>query len=176
MIEIRDARPADAPALARLWARYLDESYELRDKVTPEILARDAFGQTPRFRLGLACAGETEVIAAAAWASTYDLHHFVPGVELFDLYVAPEHRGVGVAVRLIAHIAARGQAEGARFIKGSVTREPSPARKLYLRAAVVFPGDGVYVSGRAFRALASYAGASARQLCRARIERAWNYE
>ncbi|MCA9690836.1 MAG: GNAT family N-acetyltransferase [Nannocystaceae bacterium] len=175
MHSVRDAVPGDLEPLLRLWSRYLEEHYGLRGTMTAAALARDCFGDDPQFAM---CVAEDagQLIGAGAWRMTYDLHHFVRGVELADLYVAPERRGLGVAASLITHVAARGLTRGAEFMRGSGPVEPTPARHLYERVCVFFSGDTVNVSARAFRHLASLQGKSPREICRALPLPAWNYE
>jgi ribosomal protein S18 acetylase RimI-like enzyme len=176
MRTIRDARPEDAQALAELWARYLLEHYELRDKVTPDIVLRDGIGPARRIRFAVAVGAEGQLRGAVAWGPGYDLHHFVRGVDVFDLYVAPEHRGVAIAVQLLAHVARAGVAEGAQYMRGTAALEPTPGRRLYDRCVVYFDGTTANLSARAFRQLAALADASPREICRGVPERSWNYE
>jgi GNAT superfamily N-acetyltransferase len=176
MATIRDARLGDADPLTRLWARYLCEHYGLRDKVTPEILQRDGIGPARRFELAVAVGPEGDLRGAVAYSAGYDLHHFVRGVDVLDLYVPPEHRGVGIAMQLLAHVAKAGLAQGAQYMRGGASLDPTPARRLYDRFVVYFEGKTANLSGRAFRHLASLAGASTREIGRSLPQRAWNHD
>ncbi|MCA9710833.1 MAG: GNAT family N-acetyltransferase [Myxococcales bacterium] len=176
MITVRDARPEDCDALAELWAQYLEETYALRGTTHAHVLRRDAFGPRPWIRLAVAVGPQGELRGAAAWRPGYDVHHFVRGVDLLDLYVCPAHRGRGVAVQLLAHVAARGRDEGAEYMRGGLAATGGPAERLYDRTCVFFEGRTANLSARAFRHLASLAGADARTLCRSLPERAWNHE
>ena len=100
----------------------------------------------------------------------------MPGVDIYDLYVVPEHRGRGIAVQLLARVAARALADGACYMRGSAALEPTPGRRLYDRACVFFPGATANLSGRAFRHLAGLADASPREIARSLPQRAWNFE
>jgi GNAT superfamily N-acetyltransferase len=163
---VRDATIEDAEAIAVLWDRYLREHYGLTGKVDAAILRRDAFSTEPRFRMVLAFGSGGDLRGAVAWNFGHDLHHFVRGVDVHDLYVAPEHRGIGVAVALLAHVAKLGVEGGAEYMRGNAAVEPTPGRRLYDRVCVFFPGDTANLSASAFRRLASLAGADPREFCR----------
>ena len=120
-------------------------------------------------------ASEQEVVAFAAWVSSYDLHHCMKGGEVIDLYVCPSHRGHGVAMLLIARIAMAIQEHGGTYIKGQALDNPA-AQRLYQRCARCFPGTECYVSGRAFRQLAELSGKRVREIVSHMPETAWNYE
>lgn len=57
---------------------------------------------------------------------------------LQDLYTKPEHRGKGLARRMIDHIAETGRIKGWRMVHWK-TRPENPARKLYDQVAVLDP-------------------------------------
>jgi GNAT superfamily N-acetyltransferase len=163
---VRDATIEDAEAIAVLWDRYLCEHYGLTGKVDAAILRRDAFGSEPRFRMALAFGSRGDLRGAAAWGFGHDLHHFVRGVDVYDLYVAPERRGIGIAVALLAHVARHGVAVGAQYMRGSADIQRTAGRRLYERVCVFFPGDTANLSGPAFDRLAALAGANVREFCR----------
>ncbi|MFC4161587.1 GNAT family N-acetyltransferase [Chitinimonas lacunae] len=52
---------------------------------------------------------------------------------LFDLYVAPAHRGSGVASALLRHARTVGQASGAAYLQLSTARDNHTAQALYER-------------------------------------------
>jgi GNAT superfamily N-acetyltransferase len=134
-------------------------------------LADDGFGA--RFDLTVAV-GEDALIGFAAWRTTYDLHHCLPGIEVIDMYVRPPQRGRGVAACLLARVAAQATQLGATFMTGGGV-ETGSARRLYARATMAAGGQP-YLSGRAFRALAELAGAPPRQLSGQLPPREWNLE
>lgn len=63
---------------------------------------------------------------------------------------------------------------GGGFLKGGAV-DPVTANRLYTRFAPAF-GNPYTLSGRAFRRLAEFGGASARELVRSLPKKAWNFE
>jgi GNAT superfamily N-acetyltransferase len=174
MFDIRPATADDVPALAVLLPEYMRELFggEAIWRGTPEALARDGFGS--HFEMVVvARAGECH--GFVGWRSSYDLHHCISGAEVLDLYVRPELRGRGVALQMVAAIAAMVRARGGTFIKGQAVG-PASTRRLYERLAVAFEGADCIVGGRAFRTLADLAGKSARVMVRGLPDKASNYE
>jgi GNAT superfamily N-acetyltransferase len=98
-------------------------------------LEQHGFGH--EFEMMVAEASNQDVIAFAAWVSSYDLHHCMKGGEVIDLYVFPSHRGQGVAMLLIARIAKEIQEHGGTYLKGQALDNPA-AQRLYQGAHGVF--------------------------------------
>ena len=173
MLTVRSALPRDVPDVARLVERFMHDAFSRAWGGSAEALARDGFGA--HFDMSVAAKTGAGLVGFAAWEGIYDLHHCVPGAHIIDLYVDPSHRGVGVALELLADVAARVRDRGGRFLRGQAL----PARgleHLYGRVAVLFPGDECNVGGRAFRVLADLAGVPAREAIRRLPEKTWNYE
>jgi GNAT superfamily N-acetyltransferase len=120
-------------------------------------------------------ASEGDLVGFAAWEPSYDVHHCVWGGHVIDMYVRPPVRGRGVAVALLATVAAHVRERGGSYVRGQSVPDPR-VQRLYERLAVSFPGASCYVGGRAFRALAELRGAAPRTIARGLPERAWNYE
>jgi GNAT superfamily N-acetyltransferase len=173
VLTVRSAAPGDVPDVARLVEQFMHDAFARPWGGSAEALARDGFGA--HFELSVAITTGAGLVGFAAWEDMYDLHHCVPGAHVIDLYVAPSHRGIGVALALLADVAAHVRDRGGRFLRGQAL----PARgleHLYGRVAVLFPGDECNVGGRAFRALADLAGMPAREAIRQLPEKAWNYD
>ena len=160
-MDVREFDPADAAALAALFAAYMRETYGAPNAMTAAVLRRDA-GR--RFRVLLAINGGAGPVGFAAWASTYDLHHAMPGIEVSDLFVERQHRGRGVALRLIARLAQIASAEGATFIRGEVGE--GARLRLVRRVTVGFPAETVYIAGRGLRQFAALAESDLRNMIR----------
>ena len=60
---------------------------------------------------------------------------------LFQVWVAPEHRGCGVGQRLLDAVLAWARASGVRAVALDVTRGDTPAVRLYTRAGFQPVGD-----------------------------------
>ena len=100
---IRPATPNDAEPLARLLRECLRESYPGHPGSSAEDLRRDIFGPTvdgrPRQSIIVAETGG-DLVGLVAWDTIYDMHWATFGAQVADFYVAPAHRGRGLAVEL----------------------------------------------------------------------------
>lgn len=170
---IRNATSDDVQALEKLLTAFMQETFQRPWGGTLQKLGQDGFGA--EFQMVVAEAENQQLIAFAAWISSYDLHHCIKGGEVIDLFVEPAHRGWGVAIQLLTAIANQIQQQGGVYIKGQAVENPS-AQRLYQRCARCFPGADCYVSGRAFRRLTELSGQSLRNVARNLPEPAWNYE
>lgn len=72
------------------------------------------------------------------------------GAQGADLYVVSSHRGLGVALALVAGTAAEIRAERGAFLRGDAYDRES-TRRAYGRIAVVEPSGETHLSGRVFR-------------------------
>jgi GNAT superfamily N-acetyltransferase len=170
---IRIAVPADAVALERMIRDYLHESYVGHVGTPAATLRHDVLAGTTTQRVLLA-ERLTGLIGFVAWDGVYDLHWAVRGAQVADLYVAPEARGLGVALELLATLCSVVAADGGAFIRGGAYDRPS-TRAFYSRIAVVEPSTGeTHLSARAFRHLASLSGLPARAIRRALPPLEWN--
>ncbi len=172
MYVIREAQPEDVPAIATLMAQYMRETYRGGWHGGATALTRDAFGA--EFRVLVAEQWRREVVALLAWQRSYDLHHCIAGGQVLDLFVLPQHRSRGLAVRLIVFACQLIESDGGAFIKGGAVDNGTGSR-LYERFAPAFGNDYI-LGGRAFRHVASLADLSARQLIRSLPKKEWNFE
>jgi GNAT superfamily N-acetyltransferase len=161
---IRAFRPPDAGAVAALFSAYMHEVFGMASVMTSEVLLRD--GQGSRFSLVVAVGSDDEPVGFAAWRDAYDLHHAVSGGEIPDLFVAPAHRGRALSVRLVAAVARTIEVRGGLYLKGEVLLDDPWRLRLLRRVTVGFPGESVYVSGRAFRRLVEMLSADRKTLLR----------
>jgi hypothetical protein len=159
---VRAFRPPDAGAVAALFSAYMRGVYGVASAMTAEVLLRD--GQGLRFSMVVVVGSNDEPVGFAAWRVTYDLHHAVSGGEIPDLFVAPTHRGRALSIRLVAAVARAILARGG--LKGEVLLDDPRRLRLLRRVTVGFPGESVYVSGRAFRRLAEMNSADRKTLVR----------
>ena len=170
-ILVRMATGGDVPDIAALLSDYMHETYFAEWHGDPIAIERDGFGS--RFQMAVAACGP-EIVAFIAWTPSYDLHHCMVGGEVLDLYVTPKHRHRGIAALLIAAVCKEVFAVGGRFLKGGAV-DSATANRLYSRFTPAF-GNDYTLGGRAFRRLAEFGGASARELVRSLPKKAWNFE
>jgi predicted kinase/GNAT superfamily N-acetyltransferase len=100
-------------------------------------------------------------VALGAWRKTYDPYWSLFGGEVMALYVEPAWRGHGLALSLVAAIAAEVQAYGGRFLQGNYGGTVAP---LYERMVVGRDERACHLSAQDFETLATAAGHSPREI------------
>ena len=117
---IRPARAGDEAALFEL-IRELSVFERLEHQVSgsPEALARDLFGPTPRAEALLA-EREGQAIGFALFFTTYSTFLTRAGIYLEDLFVRETHRGAGVGRQLLSAVAQVARERGAGRLEWSV--------------------------------------------------------
>jgi GNAT superfamily N-acetyltransferase len=124
---IRPARPDDAEtlvALIRELAAY--EKLEDQARAAPEALRRDLFGPRP-FAEALVAEVDGGPAGFALFFHNYSTFRGQPGLYLEDLFVRPEHRGLGIGKALLASLARIAVERGCGRLEWSVLdwNEPS---------------------------------------------------
>ena len=156
VIALRPARSDDVPAILAL-IRALAEYERLAHEVEADedALAATLFGERPAAEVVMA-----EVDGATAGFALF-FHNYStflarPGLYLEDLFVQPEHRGLGVGRRLMAALARIAVARGCGRFEWSVLDWNAPAIGFYRRlGAIGMEGWTVQrVSGEALQRLA----------------------
>ena len=87
----------------------------------------------------------------------------------------PTTRGLGVALRLVAAVAATVRARGGKYLRGLTTGDPRTLA-LYGRVAVAFEGANCILGGAAFRTVAALAGKPARAILRGLPDKQMNWK
>jgi GNAT superfamily N-acetyltransferase len=130
---LREATPADLAAIIRL-IRGLAEYERLLHEVTvTEADLRPAlFGPQPRLHAVLAEAGG-EAIGLALFYYTFNTFKARPNIFLEDLFVEPAHRGKGIGLGLMRHLARRAVLEGCRLLEWRVLNWNQPSIDFYER-------------------------------------------
>ena len=105
MLLIRPATIEDAPLLTNLireLAEFERLSHEVR--LTEQDVARDGFGETPKFR-ALIAEWEGQAAGYALFFEFYSTFQGRAGLFLEDLFVRPDFRKHGIGKALLAHVA-----------------------------------------------------------------------
>jgi GNAT superfamily N-acetyltransferase len=137
---LRPATPDDLSAIVGL-IRELAEFENLAHLVvvTPESLQPHLFGPRP---VAEAVVGEVQgrVVAFALFFTNFSTFLGQPGLYLEDLYVQPEHRGVGLGKALLQHLGALALERGCGRFEWSVLDWNENAIRFYEKmGATVMP-------------------------------------
>jgi GNAT superfamily N-acetyltransferase len=129
-MECRLAEPRDAERLADLFVA-MQAHYRVPCPPRPTIVA-DLAALPPGNRILIAEDGET-VLGLAAFAEIWPGPGLRKGLFLKELYVADEHRGVGVGHRLMAALAGFARAAGHQRIDWTADRDDTDLLRFYDR-------------------------------------------
>jgi GNAT superfamily N-acetyltransferase len=161
MLRIRAATVDDVPAIQRMIVDFATfEKLSHRLTMSEEVLRRDGFGPSPRFRMLLPeWNGEL-----AGYVMFFPFYSSFQGVGLFleDIYVREEFRGKGIGKLLMAQVAAIALREGCWGMRWEVLDWNKPAIDFYKKLSAEFLDDvsEVLLEREALRKLAE--GAAAR--------------
>lgn len=142
---LRDARPADVPAIVSLirdLAAYEKQPDDCH--ADPRLLEEHLFGEKKFAEVVLAeRSGET--VGFALFFHNYSTWLSRPGLYLEDLFVRPDFRGLGIGEALLARLATLAVSRGCGRMEWSVLTWNEPAIGFYLRlGAVPMEGWQVY--------------------------------
>jgi GNAT superfamily N-acetyltransferase len=156
MLTIRDAAPADAPAILALVRELAAYEREPDAVVATEAdFLRYGFGQRPFFR-SLIAEWSGELAGFALFFFGFSTWTGGPTLYLEDLFVRPEHRKKRIGLQLMQRLAREAVAEGcARFV-WQVLDWNEPSIRFYesLGAKVLREWQTVRMDGPALQALA----------------------
>jgi GNAT superfamily N-acetyltransferase len=138
--ELRRAEPRDVPAIVGLIAELAEyEQLTHLMQATPETLHPHLFGDRPVVE---AVVGEVHgvVVAFALFFTNFSTFLAKPGLYLEDLYVQPQHRGLGLGKALLEHLGALAIDRGCGRFEWSVLDWNQSAIDFYQRmGATVLP-------------------------------------
>jgi GNAT superfamily N-acetyltransferase len=130
---LRSAQPADVPDVLRL-IRALAEYERLLHEVTvtESALHNALFAPLPRIHAVLADVGG-RAVGLALFFYTMNTFALRPNIFLEDLFVEPAHRGTGIGLALMRHLAQRAGAEGCGRLEWRVLNWNQPSIDFYHR-------------------------------------------
>jgi len=133
MIEVRRARPEEAPILLELIRALADyEKLDPPDADAQQRLVRDIFGDKPRLEAWLAFVDG----AAAGYALTFETYSSflaLPTLYLEDIFVRPEYRGRGAGAALFRRLVEEARRRGCGRMEWVVLDWNRPALEFYER-------------------------------------------
>ena len=131
--DLREATPADVPEVLRLIRALATYENLLHEATVTGAELQDAlFGPEPRIHAILAELEGTPV-GLAIFYYTFNTFKARTNIFLEDLVVDPEHRGSGIGLALMRHVAQRAVAENCRRIEWRVLNWNQPAVDFYQR-------------------------------------------
>ncbi len=121
-------------------------------------IARDGFGDDPAFEALLAEI-DGKAVGLCLFFGSYSTWRGKRGIYVQDLCVAEDARGLGVGDRMLAEVAALGQARGCAYLRLSVDDDNEKAQRFYQRSGLRHSlPERIYVADdEAFVALAARA-------------------
>ena len=155
-ITLRPATRADIPQILD-FIRGLAEYEKLAHEAvaTPVLLETHLFGERPAAEVVIA---EVDGVPAgfALFFVSFSTFLGQPGLYLEDLFVLPEHRGLGLGKRLMVHLAQLAVSRGYGRFEWSVLDWNEPAIRFYRRLGAVGLEEWTVqrVTGDALQALA----------------------
>jgi len=153
---LRDATEADLPEILRLVRDLAEYEKLLHEAVGTEADFREAlFGANPRVFCTLA-ERDGRAIGQAIWFYNFSTFTGRPGIYLEDIYVEPEHRGLGVGMAFFRRLAQRAVAENCTRMEWQVLDWNAPSIRFYDRIGSESRDEwrSRRLSGDALRALA----------------------
>ncbi len=130
---IRPVRPTDTQAVLRL-IRGLGEYERMLHEVTltEAELTQALFGPQPRIHAVLAEVNGN-AIGLALFYYTFNTFKARPNIFLEDLFVEPAHRGIGIGLALMRHLAGLAMKENCARLEWRVLNWNQPAIEFYRR-------------------------------------------
>ena len=108
-VPVRPAIREDLPEIAALirdLAVYEELEHEI-EWTSTDLLDEHLFGPAPAASVLMATTDDGAVAGFALFFTTFSTFLAQPGIWLEDLFVRPEHRGLGLGKALLAHLRAR---------------------------------------------------------------------
>jgi GNAT superfamily N-acetyltransferase len=130
---LRPAQPADTPAVLRLLRGLAEYERLLHEVTATEAELHDVlFGPLPQARAVVADVGD-EPVGLALFYYTLNTFKLQRNIFLEDLFVEPAHRGAGIGLALMRHLARQAVAENCGRIEWRVLNWNKPSIEFYRR-------------------------------------------
>ncbi|PPQ25881.1 GNAT family N-acetyltransferase [Rhodopila globiformis] len=130
---LRPATPADLPEIVRLIRALAEYEHLLHETtVTDDDLREPLFGPLPRAHAILAEA-DGRPVGLALFYYTFSTFKARSNIFLEDLFVEPAHRGAGIGLALMRHVARRAVAENCARLEWRVLNWNQPSIDFYQR-------------------------------------------
>jgi GNAT superfamily N-acetyltransferase len=130
---IRPAVPADIPSVLRLVRALAEYERMLHEVTATETDLHEAlFGPLPRAHAVLADV-DGDPVGLALFYYTLNTFKLQPNIFLEDLFVDPAHRGSGIGLALMRHLAQRAVAENCGRVEWRVLNWNQPSIDFYHR-------------------------------------------
>ena len=155
MLSLRDARPSDVSLLKTMIHEFA--AFErLPVVVTETDLARDGFGERPKFR-ALIAEWDAQPAGYALFFDYYSTFHGRPGIFLEDVYVRANFRGNGIGKALFSRVAEITRQEDCFGLRWEVLDWNISAIEFYRKLGATFLDEWrtLNLEGEALRRLAS---------------------
>lgn len=131
-VALRPATETDVPVILELIQALAEYERMSDDCVATEAKLRASlFGPKPAAEVVLAELTDGTVAGFALFCSNYSTFLAQPGIWLEDLFVRPEHRGMGIGRTLLAHLASLAVARGCGRVEWSVLDWNTPSIGFY---------------------------------------------
>jgi GNAT superfamily N-acetyltransferase len=132
-LALRPATPTDVSEVLRLVRGLAEYEHLLHEATATEPDLHDAlFGPRPRIQAILAEV-DGKPVGLALFYYTFNTFKARPSIFLEDLFVDPLHRGAGIGLALMRHLARRAVAENCRRIEWRVLNWNQPSINFYQR-------------------------------------------
>ena len=130
---LRPARASDLPDIVRLVRGLAEYEHLLHETtITEDSLREPLFGRLPRAYAVLAeISGQS--IGIALFFYTFSTFKARSNIFLEDLFVEPAHRGAGIGLALMRHVAQLAISENCRFVEWRVLNWNQPSIDFYQR-------------------------------------------
>lgn len=130
---LRPATPADLPEIVRLIRALAEYEHLLHETtVTDDDLREPLFGPLPRAHAILAEA-DGRPVGLALFYYTFSTFKARSNIFLEDLFVEPAHRGAGIGLALMRHVARRAVVENCARLEWRVLNWNQPSIDFYQR-------------------------------------------